>query len=51
MKKSSISLLIVFAMLTVTNGCSKNNTVQVTNGSKSGKFLKVDQKMSRKSVK
>ena len=40
MKKSSISLLIVFAMLTVTNGCSKNNTVQVTNGSKSGKIFK-----------
>lgn len=40
MKKSSISLLIVFAMLTVTNGCSKNDTVQVTNGSKSGKIFK-----------
>lgn len=42
MKKSSISLLIVFAMLTVTNGCSKNNTVQVKNdsNSKSGKIFK-----------
>ncbi len=40
MKKSSISLLIVFVMFIVTNGCSKNNTVQVTNGSKSGKIFK-----------
>ena len=42
MKKSSISLLIVFAMITVTNGCSKNNTVQVKNdsNSKSGKIFK-----------
>ena len=40
MKKSSISLLIVFVMFIVTNGCSKNDTVQVTNGSKSGKIFK-----------
>ena len=42
MKKSSVSLLTVFAMLIVTNGCSKNNAVQVTNGNgpRSGKIFK-----------